>query len=102
MKEIKQNIKNLLYKAQQKNWKNGGISVYDLVELQEASEEVVNKAFSQYYKDLMSEVANAIEENTAFYEQKYGGNYEQCGRDIKFSIAQAMEGNDKYNLKDNK
>jgi len=39
---------------------------------------------------VLSEVAKAIEENTAFYEKKYGGNYEQCGRDIKFSLAEVL------------
>jgi len=42
-------------------------------------------------QEILSTIAQAIEENTAFYEQKYGGNYEQCGRDIKFSIAQDLE-----------
>ena len=37
--------------------------------------------------------ADAIEENTSWYEQKYGGNFEQCGRDIKFSIAESLTPN---------
>lgn len=53
--------------------------------------EIVTQTAHAVREATLKVVADAIEENTAFYEQKYGGNYEQCGRDIKFSIAQALE-----------
>ena len=53
--------------------------------------EILHQELQKAREKLLSIAANAIEENTAFYEQKYGGNYKQCGRDIKFSIAQALD-----------
>ena len=81
-------------KARRQNWKNGGVLAYDDDELVEQLENTLHhqlqKAREEAEKKVLSITGDAIEENTAFYEQKYGGNYEQCGRDIKFSIAEAM------------
>lgn len=41
VEEVQQSIKNLLYKAHEKNWKNGGVSIYDLADLQKASDRVI-------------------------------------------------------------
>lgn len=57
VEKVQQSIKNLLYKAQEKNWKNGGVSIYDLSDLQEASDRVI----TQYHQDLMSEVVEKLE-----------------------------------------
>lgn len=43
LETVKHSIKNLLYKAHEKNWKNGGISIYDLADLQEASDRIITQ-----------------------------------------------------------
>ncbi len=61
------------------------LRIYDFIRQTLLAREAAHEA---RLREVVKLVADAIEENTAFYEQKYGGNYEQCGRDIKFSIAQ--------------
>jgi len=62
IKEAQESVQNLLYKAQAKNWKNGGVAIYDLKELQEASDRVIEKSITTAYNSRQSEIDAAREE----------------------------------------
>ena len=52
--EAQTKIRTLLNKAQQKNWKNGGVSCYELLDLQESSDRVVANLEQKYQDEALA------------------------------------------------
>ena len=42
------------------------------------------------YSTVLEVVAEAVVKNTAYYEEKFSGEYQQCGQDIIVSVKEAL------------
>ncbi len=96
LETVQQSIKNLLYKAHEKNWKNGGVSIYDLADLQEASDRII----TQDRADIRAVLKEGVEKTVCASEawegsydpMEYQNGYARAKKDILTLIDTLLPG----------